>query len=438
MSKDAAHAAFKEYVSGKCCYGSGPADEGVITNMEALNTYRYRLETFTESRSTEWNHEPFNGQPIDAYMQPAPGPWAIPVQPPSVFQDSTQVVKVPYTSSVKDCHDCQGKGKTPCKNCSGAGNQFCVVSNPKTDSCSDCKGEGVNLCDTCKGKRQLLVFINLKVQCDQDEATGGTTPNQQHPAVAAAGADDPNKGEGDMASAPPAELMDVVPGYEGIGSAGHSQTVDGFLGVAPGPWDLNVPVPALFQNGSEKVRIPYTSSVKMQCSVCNGSGRNLNDRCTRCSGAGRVRCTICSGVGSLTCKTCKGKGQLLCYIKLTVKWKNNLYECVVDKQSGFPIDKISKVTGETMFTDMNARVYPVVGFPDDAINRASVQAVREHQAQFASTSRILQQRQTIELIPITRVHYSWRNKTYIYFVFGAEHKVHTDDYPAKCCCCSIL
>ncbi|XP_018602301.1 ssu-2 homolog, tandem duplicate 2 isoform X2 [Scleropages formosus] len=382
---------------------------------------------------------------------------------------------------------------------------------------------------------------------DQDEATGGTTPNQQHPAVAAAGADDPNKGEGDMASAPPAELMDVVPGYEGIGSAGHNfpppiqgpsqvpvptpqpsnapwqipsiseelakevfiefasqrccysatpakemvftdlqslntyryrletftetrttawasepfngQTVDGFLGVAPGPWDLNVPVPALFQNGSEKVRIPYTSSVKgchsclslgkrgcercvtsgrMQCSVCNGSGRNLNDRCTRCSGAGRVRCTICSGVGSLTCKTCKGKGQLLCYIKLTVKWKNNLYECVVDKQSGFPIDKISKVTGETMFTDMNARVYPVVGFPDDAINRASVQAVREHQAQFASTSRILQQRQTIELIPITRVHYSWRNKTYIYFVFGAEHKVHTDDYPAKCCCCSIL
>uniref|UniRef100_A0A8C9VXQ5 Ssu-2 homolog, related sequence 1 n=1 Tax=Scleropages formosus TaxID=113540 RepID=A0A8C9VXQ5_SCLFO len=272
MSKDAAHAAFKEYVSGKCCYGSGPADEGVITNMEALNTYRYRLETFTESRSTEWNHEPFNGQPIDAYMQPAPGPWAIPVQPPSVFQDSTQVVKVPYTSSVKDCHDCQGKGKTPCKNCSGAG-------NVRRQRCSDCKGEGVNLCDTCKGKRQLLVFINLKVQ-----------------------------------------------------------------------------------------------------------------------------------------------------------WTNNKSEFVEEQSSGLKMDKLSKVTGKELFKDTQYMVYPLMGFPDPAVNQAADRLVKEHHTQFSQTARILQQRQTVELIPVTKVDYKWKEAFHSYLVYGNENKVNADDYPDTCCC----
>lgn len=101
--------------------------------------FQYRLETFIESRSTEWSHEPYSGehfftlriirilssmmthasqlssillitwynvlfgpgQPVDAYSQPPPGPWDIPAKPPSFFMDSKQVIKVPYTSSVK-------------------------------------------------------------------------------------------------------------------------------------------------------------------------------------------------------------------------------------------------------------------------------------------------------------------------------------------------
>lgn len=44
------------------------------------------------------------------------------------------------------------------------------------------------------------------------------------------------------------------------------------------------------------------------------------------------------------------------------------------------------------------------------------------------------QRQTIELIPVTRVTYSWKGKSHIYFVYGNEFKVNADDYPATCCC----
>lgn len=41
------------------------------------------------------------GQPVDAYVQPPPGPWDVPATPPSYFSDSKKVIKVPYTSSVK-------------------------------------------------------------------------------------------------------------------------------------------------------------------------------------------------------------------------------------------------------------------------------------------------------------------------------------------------
>lgn len=42
-----------------------------------------------------------SGQPVDAYAQPPPGPWDIPATAPSYFTDSQQIIKVPYTSSMK-------------------------------------------------------------------------------------------------------------------------------------------------------------------------------------------------------------------------------------------------------------------------------------------------------------------------------------------------
>ncbi|RXN18016.1 SSUH2-like protein [Labeo rohita] len=262
---------------------------------------------------------------------------------------------------------------------------------------------------------------------DQDEAH----PSPSCPAGSYA---DPNTTDG--ATAPPADLMPVVPGYESLGPNG--QVVDGY-GVAPAPWSIPVPIPSLFQDCVKSVRVPHTSTVKTRCGSCSGRGRNASDqRCTMCQGSGMIRCHSCGGVGSITCKTCKGKGKLLCFIKLKITWKNNIHVSVIDKRSGFPVELLDKITGEKLLTDMAPMVYPVVSFPDSSVNAASESGVREHQAQFATTCRILQQRQTIELIPITRVHYAWNEKTHIYFVYGTEHKVYTKDYPAKCCCCSIL
>ncbi|XP_048879177.1 uncharacterized protein LOC125747748 [Brienomyrus brachyistius] len=300
ISEDLAKEAFLEYVSSKCCYRSNPAKQMSIMDMQPLNTYRYRLVTFTETRSMDWATEPYNGGIVDGGMGNPPGPWDIAVSFPALFEDGSQDLRLPYTSTVKGCETCLALGRIACTTC----------------------------------------------------------------------------------------------------------TASGFV----------------------------------QCSSCRGLGRvtSAEQQCLRCSGVGRVKCTSCSGMGNRKCGTCKGNRQLVTYLKLTVKWKNNVYESVANKQSGFPAEMLSQVTGDMVFSDIQPLVYPVIGFPDNHINRASNEAVRLHQAQFGSQCRILQQKQTIELIPITRVHYSWKEKTYIYFVYGVEHRIHTDDYPGKCQCCSIL
>uniref|UniRef100_A0A4W5QN78 Ssu-2 homolog, related sequence 1 n=1 Tax=Hucho hucho TaxID=62062 RepID=A0A4W5QN78_9TELE len=295
ITEDTAREAFSQYASSKCCYSSAPVKDGVITNMEAFNTYRYRLETFIESRTTEWCQQPYNGQPVDAYTQSPPGPWDIHAKAPTFFQDDKQVIKVPNTSSVKNCHTCLGMGRTPCKECAGVGNKIC--------------------------------------------------------------------------------------------------------------W------------------------------VCNGAGnRSSGDRCHHCQGRGRVNCSYCNGQGSRECETCKGKRQLLVFINLKVIWTNNLDDYIVEQSSGLHVVNLSKVSGQEMFRDAQYMVYPVMGFPDPNVVRAAERLVREHQAKFSQTSRILQQRQTIELIPITKVIYNWKGDSHIYFVYGNEFKVSADNYPATCCC----
>ncbi|XP_026092057.1 ssu-2 homolog, tandem duplicate 2 isoform X1 [Carassius auratus] len=298
ITEELAHEAFIKYTSSRCCYSSKPAREMVFTDLQSLNTYRYRLETFTESRTTEWDSEPYNGQVVDG-RGVAPAPWSIPVPIPSLFQDCKKSIRIPHTSTVKGCHSCLNLGRS---------------------ACSRCVNSGRTRCGSCSGM-------------------GRTSPEQ---------------------------------------------------------------------------------------------------RCNMCHGSGMIRCHSCGGAGSITCTTCNGQGKLLCFIKLQITWKNNIYLAVIDKGSGFPVKLLDQITGEKLLTDMAPAVYPVVSFPDSSVNATSDSAVKEHLAQFATTCRILQQRQTIELIPITRVHYVWNEKTHIYFVYGTEHKVFTKDYPAKCCCCSIL
>lgn len=120
------------------------------------------------------------------------------------------------------------------------------------------------------------------------------------------------------------------------------------------------------------------------------------------------------------------------FIELTVTWKNNIDNYIPDRQPDFPDEKFKKVTGDPFFVDENVLVYPIQGFPDEEICIISRTLIREHITRFTSNSRILQQRQTIEMVPLTHAHYSYNGKDFDFFVYGMENKVYTAKYPSAC------
>ncbi|TFK02633.1 transcription factor jun-B [Platysternon megacephalum] len=302
MTEDMARNAFLSFVNSKCCYGNKAAGELVIQDLRQMTVYRYRLETYHESRLSEWTFQPFTNNLVDGPQNGAsPRPWDIKVQAPPMFQDDTKKFRVPHSSLIKACHKCQGRGRHKCSACHGAGRMRCV---------------------TCSGARHR---------------------------------------------------------------------------------------------------------------------KKQQKRCKMRSGTGRKRCSTCSGRGNKTCMTCQGEKKLLHFIQLIITWKNKVFEFVSEHQLNFPGELLSKVNGENVFKDENVLVYPIIDFPKPEISLASQRAITEHNAAFATSSRILQQRQTIELIPITEVHYLYAGKTYLYYVYGLENKVYALDYPERYCCgCTII
>ncbi|XP_029006608.1 protein SSUH2 homolog [Betta splendens] len=293
VSEEVARDALLRFVASKWTYSTKPARELTFRELRSSTVYRYRLETYTETRTSAWQFEPYNGQTVDGPQSgTSPPPWDVPVPVPQRYSDVVEQVRVPHSSFVKMCHQCRGCGRTRCVGCGGRGQK--------------------------------------------------------------------------------------------------------------------------------------------RCTFCHGHGRSRKKTCTSCHGRGRRRCSSCSGRGFKTCAVCHGSQNLLHFIQLTVTWKNNLEEFIPDRQPDFPDRKFDKVTGDPFFIDENVLVYPIQGFPDQEICDVSTRLINEHLNRFSCTSRILQQRQTIELVPLTHAFYSYSGKDYSFFVYGTENRVFTSKYPSTC------
>ncbi|XP_075142302.1 protein SSUH2 homolog [Leptodactylus fuscus] len=227
------------------------------------------------------------------------------------------------------------------------------------------------------------------------------------------------------------------------------------VGFAPQPWDVPVSVPDMFRDATQKMVVPNTVTLKacshcngmgmnmclkchgtgrIQCMWCNGSGRHMQmEMCSQCYGRGNDICRLCTNRRIQNCVACAGKGQVLNYLLLTVTWKNNKYDFVSDQNSEFSSNLFKTVHGERIYTDEQPSVSPLTHFPDSSIILASQNALDQHGTQFSSC-RVIRQRQSVELLPLTKVRYTWKGKQLNYFVYGKENKVHVQNYPQKCCC----
>ncbi|GAB5568249.1 protein SSUH2 homolog [Prionailurus iriomotensis] len=354
VTEEVAREALLSFVSSKCCYGSTAAGDLIIQELKQQTLCRYRLETFSESRISEWTFQPFT-KPVSGWATERDLSQALGHQGPGPPDVSGRHEEVPSPSFVTsqemlmsemECHKCHGRGRYKCSGCHGAG--------------------------MMKGLRPRETSGLFKI-------TG--------------------------------------------------------LGFEPGLRMPFAPFPGR-PAGAEAVVCP-----QVRCPSCSGAKRKAKQsrRCQMCSGSGRRRCSTCSGRGSKTCATCKGEKRLLHFIQLVIMWKNSLFEFVSEHRLNCPRELLAKAKGESLFKDENTAVYPIVDFPLREISLASQRGIAEHSAALSPRARVLQQRQTIELIPVTEVHYWYRGQTYVYYIYGTDHRVHVVDYPDRYCFgCTII
>lgn len=246
----------------------------------------------------------------------------------------------------------------------------------------------------------------------------------------------------------------------------RGQPIDGpNNGPAPQPWSIHAQPASMFQNAEAKIEVPHTAVVKpchdcmamgykrcyhchgrgrVRCTSCDGNGHRSvyhdgehhREHCSWCHGSGRRDCSTCHGDGRVRCWTCQGQGNLKTFIELTVKWRNHIDNHVVER-TALPDELIVDSQGTEIFSQEQLRVWPVTAFHDAAVNEGSKRLVEQHSNQF-NTERILMQRQTLRAVPVSEVHYKYKENTSRFWVFGHDHKVYAPDYPQQCCCGCVL
>jgi hypothetical protein len=145
------------YIGTTYCWGSGPAKNATI-ETEVRSSFSCSLETFIESRISEWIEVPYNSQEsLTAFGQGyAPQPWELPVAPVPHFVPMTEILEVPFTSTIRFCDGCHGTSKISCRNCGGRGTTRCnhcggdgkitIHRGNRHQRCSCCHGDGKIKC----------------------------------------------------------------------------------------------------------------------------------------------------------------------------------------------------------------------------------------------------------------------------------------------------
>ena len=100
-------------------------------------------------------------------------------------------------------------------------------------------------------------------------------------------------------------------------------------------------------------------------------------------------CLKCNAKGRVACPPCDSYGQIRCYISLTISWKANTSEHIVEKSS-LPADLIRQVSGQVVYEEEGARIAPLLHFPDPTISLASAQLLLNHNRQWPDKKMLAQ------------------------------------------------
>ncbi|XP_040263128.1 protein SSUH2 homolog isoform X2 [Bufo bufo] len=178
ISEDAARQALLEYATKKWCYSTGPARQMILRDFQPFNTFRYRLDTFTETRICKWVSEPHFGGEVDGPENGlAPNAWDLPAEPPCLFRNAEHCMPLPHTASVQVERTTQRQVQVSNKlrviskfpfhrpaqivAVAAGTHAYCAMG---LVGCISCGGSGYQQCFTCCSKGEVVRYILLTVK----------------------------------------------------------------------------------------------------------------------------------------------------------------------------------------------------------------------------------------------------------------------------------
>ena len=108
----------------------------------------------------------------------------------------------------------------------------------------------------------------------------------------------------------------------------------------------------------------------------------------------------------MNCATCQGHGQIRCYIQLSITWKTNTAEHIIERLD-LPVDLIRDVSGQVAYEEEASRVKSIDAFGEDlGIKEASTSLVFNHLNSFSDHKVIRQRHQVYHRFPPQKVNLS--------------------------------
>ncbi|KAI1308956.1 Protein SSUH2 -like protein [Halotydeus destructor] len=214
----------------------------------------------------------------------------------------------------------------------------------------------------------------------------------------------------------------------------YGEQLDGpFNGPPPGPWDIPLFPAEPFKNAELRMEVPHTAYTQ-PCFKCTGMGRTT---CTMCHGFGtrgmgkdRKRCFTCTGSGKVVCHTCKGQCQLKRYVELVAIYTCRTLESL-DNSTELSEKKVKKADGHLVVDHRAQRVNKLPDFPSTVISETCSQLIDISLSQFPA-ERVIEQRQTVKLVPVANVVYGHGKKGGAFRLYGLERRIDFPNYPSSC------
>ncbi|XP_034694391.1 protein SSUH2 homolog isoform X2 [Vitis riparia] len=184
----------------------------------------------------------------------------------------------------------------------------------------------------------------------------------------------------------------------------------------------------------------YNENRMSQCPTCHGRGliahRDGSDtKCVKCNGKGNISCPICGSRGLIKCELCRGGGSLLTHDVAVIRWKT-LSTRKVSATSGaasVPDEVFHRAKGVQLCNTQAHQCTPAFFADSFFLNKFSSEVIADR-SPVPPTARVVCERHSISVVPVTRVTMAHRRQSFSFYIIGFSREVYLKDYyPSRFC-----